>query len=309
MKIGVMSDIHSNILAFEACVRYLEKEGCDEYIFLGDYVSDTPYTRETLDLLYDHIGKYPSRLLKGNREEYMLAQRRAIADNDKEQIWTYNSASGNLLYTYEQLTPEDLDFFEKLPVTFEYNVPGHPSVRCCHGSPASTRELVQLDSDKARNWLERISEDYMLCAHTHFPGEYSYRGKHYYNSGCIGISIGDPGYAQCMILKDEESDGRIIWRPEFLRIPYDNRKVVSDMFTSGLSKKAPWFINSNIQILLTGTDNSAKLVEKAAELSRAADEKRGWPFIKEKYFEEAARKVGVPDYRKYENDPQMLYKI
>ena len=38
MKIGVISDIHSNIVAFRACVDYLEEEGCDEYFLLGDYV-------------------------------------------------------------------------------------------------------------------------------------------------------------------------------------------------------------------------------------------------------------------------------
>lgn len=53
MKIGVISDIHSNIVAFKACTKYLEEQGCDEYLLLGDYISDTPYTRETLDYLYE----------------------------------------------------------------------------------------------------------------------------------------------------------------------------------------------------------------------------------------------------------------
>ena len=70
----------------------------------------------------------------------------------------------------------------------------------------------------------------MLCAHTHFPGEYSYQGKHYYNSGSVGITIGDPGYAQCMILKDVELDGKVVWQPEFLRIPYDNHKVFQAVY-------------------------------------------------------------------------------
>ena len=30
--------------------------------------------------------------------------------NHPEERWTYSSASGNLLYTYENLTAEDLDF-------------------------------------------------------------------------------------------------------------------------------------------------------------------------------------------------------
>lgn len=45
MKIGIISDIHSNIYAFKACTEYMEKQKCDEYFFLGDYISDTPYKR------------------------------------------------------------------------------------------------------------------------------------------------------------------------------------------------------------------------------------------------------------------------
>ena len=39
MKIGIISDIHSNIYAFKACTEYMEKHKCDEYFFLGDYTA------------------------------------------------------------------------------------------------------------------------------------------------------------------------------------------------------------------------------------------------------------------------------
>ncbi len=298
MKIGVISDIHSNIIAFRAVTDYMEKEGCDEYLFLGDYVSDTPYARETMDHLYGFRASHTCHFLRGNREEYMLAQRTAQRTGNKEQIWIYNSASGNLKYTYEQLSEKDLDFFESLPIYFDYKKEGMPVIRCCHGSPESSRELIRLRSDRARKWLEQIEGDYLLCAHTHFPGEYEYKEKHYFNSGCVGISIGDAGYAQCMILHSAKEDGKEVWKPEFLRIPYDNKKVVEDMFSSGLIDKAPWFINSNIQILLTGEDNSAAMVELAAKLSKEAGEEKVWPHLDEKYFETAAKELGIPDYRK-----------
>ena len=297
MKIGVISDIHSNIVAFRACTKYMEDAGCDEYLFLGDYISDTPYTRETLDYLYDFTAAHTCSLLRGNREEYMLSQQEAIKAGDTDRLWSYNSASGNLLFAYDQLTESDILFFDVMPITFDYQKPGLPTIRCCHGSPENARELIQLNSDRARYWLDNIPYDYLLCAHTHFPGEYSYHGKHYYNSGCVGISIGDAGFAQCMILQDVEENGKIIWKPAFLRIPYNNYKVVRDMAGSGLLDKAPWFINSNIQILLTGIDNSAKMVELATRLSEEAGELKGWPLTKEKYFEQAAKELKIPDYR------------
>ena len=298
MKIGVISDIHSNIVAFKACIEYLEKAGCEEYFFLGDYVSDTPYTKETMDTLYEFVHEHKCHLLRGNREEYMLAQQNVRESGESEQKWIYNSASGNLLYTYELLTERDLTFFRELPISFVFEKPGYPSIMCCHGSPENARELVQLGSDRAKFWLDHIPCRYMICAHTHFPGEYTYKGKRYFNSGCVGISIADAGFAQCMILKDATVDGEVVWQPEFLRIPYDNQKVVDDIISCGLLDKAPWFINSNIQILLTGEDHAAELVELASKLAAQSGETQKWPRIDEKYFAMAAEELCIPDYRR-----------
>ena len=131
MRLGIISDIHSNILAFKECVKKLEAERCDEYLFLGDFVSDTPYTRETMDYLYEFIDTHTCRLLRGNREEYMLSQRKVLREGPEDQKWIYNSASGNLLYSYELLTMKDLDFFESLPISFTYEKEGYPAIKCC----------------------------------------------------------------------------------------------------------------------------------------------------------------------------------
>jgi len=297
MKLGIISDIHSNIIALKACIEYMESVSCDEYLFLGDYVSDTPYTRETMDFLYEFMTKASCHFLRGNREDYMLAQREVIENNREKEKWSWNSASGNLLFAYEQLTERDFDFFENLPITFRYEKEGYPAITCCHGSPASSRELMLVGQDNTKTWLDTVDTDYLLCAHTHYPGEMEYHGKHYYNSGCVGIAINDCGFAQCMILEDVTHNGKTEWKATFLKISYDNKKVVDDIRSSGLLDKAPWFINSNIQILLTGIDYSAELVAVASAKAAKADKDTAWPRIDEKYFEEAAREGGVPEYR------------
>lgn len=305
MKLGVISDIHSNVIAFRAAVAALEAKGCEEYLFLGDYVSDTPYTRETLDDLYDFMKAHRCSLLRGNREDYMLTQHEVRKNGIQEQFWINNSASGNLLYTYEQLTEEDFAFFESLPISFRYEREGCPAITCCHGSPDNNRELLQLGGDNTKRWLEKVDTDYLLCAHTHFPGEFPYMGKHYFNSGCVGISINDAGYAQCMTLELTETDGGAAWKPEFMKVPYDNRRVVDDIVSCGLLDRAPWFINSNIQTLLTGEDHAAELCALAAELSEAVGEKNVWPLIGEDYFAQAVEALGIPDYRRRQGDRQI----
>ena len=297
MKVGVISDIHSNYYAFRACVDYMVQEGVKDFLFLGDYVSDTPYPERTMELIYDLREKYTVQMLRGNREEYLLEQQ-AVQKGVKEGIkWPANSASGNLLFTYERLTKRDWELFESLPITFRYEYEDYPAITCCHGSPGNARELMQINGENTKQWLAQIDTDYLLAAHTHYPGEAEYDGKHYFNTGCVGIAIGDVGYAQCMILHGEEENGCKKWVPEFLKIPYENQLVVRDIFTSGLHKMAPWFINSNIQILLTGEDHSAEMVALANKLqTEDTCEEARWPLIEEKYFKQAAEMLGIPDY-------------
>ncbi len=294
MKIGILSDIHSNVIAFKACITYMEAVSCDEYLFLGDYISDTPYTRETMDYLYEFSASHSCRFLRGNREEYMLEQREALAQNIEHKKWAWNSAAGNLLFAYKQLTEKDFSFFDNLPITFQYKKEGYPAITFCHGSPVSSRERLLVDGDNTKEWLEDIDTDYLICAHTHLPGEQAYHGRHYYNCGSVGIAIGECGQAQCMVMEDICVNGKTEWKPTFLKIPYDNGQVVRDIRKSGLLDKAPWFVNSNIQILLTGTDHSSQLAELAGKLAKEAGEQLS---ADEKYWEEAARQLGVPDYR------------
>ena len=61
--------------------------------------------------------------------------------------------------------------------------------------------------------------------------------------------------------------------------------------------KAPWFINSNIQILLTGVDHSAEMVSAALNKAKEENKEAAWPWIEEKYFEAATKELGIPDYR------------
>lgn len=300
MKIGVLSDIHGNYYAFKACIDYMLDVGVTEFLLLGDYVSDTSFPEKTIELIHELRDKYTVHMLRGNREEYLLEQRKVQRGNKDGIKWIPNSASGNLLFTYERLSQRDWKLFEELPITFRYEYPDFPAITCCHGSPGNARELLQLNGENTKEWLEQMDTDYLLAGHTHFPGESEYGAKHYFNAGCVGIAIADAGYAQCMILHGIEENGQKKWEPVFLKIPYNTAMVIEDIFASGLYDMAPWFLNSNIQILLTGVDHSAEMVSMAMELqAKDTGKEVKWPLIEEKYFRQAAEALGIPDYRFY----------
>ncbi len=296
VQIGVISDIHNNVVAFKTCVEYMKSRGIHEFIFLGDYVSDTTYVRESMDYLCRLCEENKVWIIRGNREEYMISQWKVRNGAEEGPLWKNNSCSGNLLFTLERLEEKDIRFFEDLPISLRFDYEDYPSITCCHGSPASTRELMQLDGENTVQWLQQIDTDYLLAAHTHFPGETHLGGKTYFNSGCVGIAIEDVGNAQCMILHGVTREGEKRWEGEFLSLPYDVRTVVRDIFKEGLSARAPWFINANLHIFLTGIDRCAQLVQLAGKLSGQT-----WPDVEEAYFEEAAAMLEIPDYRKPEN--------
>lgn len=298
IKVGVISDVHSNYHAFKVCVDYMKAQGITDFILLGDYVSDTADTVKTMELLYELIDNNHVSLLRGNREEYMLEQWKIRKGQSEGSVWLKNSASGNLLYTFDRLTERDFQFFDRLPITFRYEKSGFPAITCCHGSPDNARELMELYGENTREWMKKVDAEYLMAAHTHFPGELHEYGKTYINCGCVGVAIGDAGFAQCAILHGVEDNQKKRWVPEFLRLPYDTELVVKHIIESGLLDMGKWFVNGNIHILKTGLDYCAQMVAMANELASAdSNGTAQWPYIDERYFEQAARHFGVPDYR------------
>ncbi len=299
-RIGVISDIHSNFYAFQTCVKYMEQQGITTFLLLGDYISDTPFVRETLDYVAELQSRYQVHLLKGNREDYMLEQRSVRLGQREGPLWKNNSCSGSLLYTFEKLTEEDFAFFESLPKAFVFSAADYPAVTCCHGSPENTRELMELDGENTRQWMERVETEYLLAAHTHMPGELVWKGKRYFNAGSCGLAVNEVGRAQCLILNGTEQNGRKGWDAEFLSLPYDKEDLIRQMYESGLTERAPWFVNSILYNLITGINVTAQLVSGASELQRKADPegKLSWPDIGEEYFQRTALELGIPDYRR-----------
>lgn len=48
MKIGVIADIHNNVVALEAILDVFKKNGCSEILCCGDIIGIGPYPEETV---------------------------------------------------------------------------------------------------------------------------------------------------------------------------------------------------------------------------------------------------------------------
>lgn len=71
MKIGIISDIHSNIEAFIEVINYMRSNDVDKIICLGDIIGIGPYPEKCIEYIIKNRDYFLS-CVKGNHENYLL---------------------------------------------------------------------------------------------------------------------------------------------------------------------------------------------------------------------------------------------
>lgn len=285
-KIAVIGDIHSNYVGLEKCIEHALRQNPDEFLFLGDYISDCPYPQKTMQIIYEMKQDYCCRFIRGNREEYMLNHKK-----HPQERWTYSSASGSLLYTYENLTERDFAFFESLAIKGYYEKEGFPPFRYCHGSLVCSNEILEPDGENTVKLMKSLDVNLLVSGHVHFQEEKQYGGKKILHPGAVGVSWHFDGKTQYMMLHGKETG----WEAEFFQLDYDVEKLVEDFKTSGLIKKAPAWSKITIHTLRTGNDYNLACLKRASRLCEETEGSVSWPDIPEKYWQQALWEFGIED--------------
>lgn len=102
MRYLILSDIHANLEALDAVMKYATAIDYDQIIVLGDVLDYGPNPKEVLDLL---VRLKPKLVLMGNHDYAVLKNR-----NDAWAHWTYSQLSPRYLGI--------IDSFEFSPVFF-----------------------------------------------------------------------------------------------------------------------------------------------------------------------------------------------
>ena len=82
MRIGLISDIHSNIDALHAVYQEFEERQVDKVICLGDIIGLGAHPEECIQFLKNHQDKILS-IVKGNHEDYLLKELPIYNHNNK----------------------------------------------------------------------------------------------------------------------------------------------------------------------------------------------------------------------------------
>lgn len=290
-KIAVIADIHSNHFALEAVLNYAKEQKVDEYIFLGDYVSDYSCPERTMALLYQIKQQAKCTFIRGNREDYLINYHHSLS-TDNPTVWLDNSTSGSLLYTYRNLTKEDIAFFESMPICKKMEWDGMPSVMVAHGSLTRNNELLQFGDENTKEVLRNLPTELLINAHTHIQGSFEYMGKRIVNAGACANSFGIPKKAAFVIMHGVDG----AWDIEFCQVPYDVKGLWNEMEESGLFEAVPGWSRVSLQLAYTGENLCDPCVKLAMELCKKRTGECNWPMVGEQDWEEAMRILGVLDF-------------
>jgi putative phosphoesterase len=139
MKIGLLSGIHGNLPALEACWSELKRLGADLAVNLGNVVQYGPFPSEALEFVRER----PVESVQGSCDR-AVARGRSSDGGSYQNVYWRELASEVLQWTASQLTEDDRRYLRKLPEELRYEV-GGTRLLCVHGLPGKITEDLSDD--------------------------------------------------------------------------------------------------------------------------------------------------------------------
>lgn len=219
MKLAVISDIHSNIYALNEVISDIKNKNIDMIICTGDLVG---------------YGTRPNEVINKIKEEKILT----IMGNYDEAIGNYKIVCGcdypdpkdaqkaalSMQFTSEKTTEENKKYLRNLPkeAVFTFN---NKKIRFVHGSTRIINEYLKENSKEAKEVMNELAEDILVCGHTHIPYAKYYGEKLLVNAGSIGKPKTNKPDANYVIIDISDSNVNV----EIVEVPYDFEKLAKEI--------------------------------------------------------------------------------
>ena len=219
VKIGLISDIHSNLAALEAVLNDMPK--VDRVICAGDLVGYGAEPNEVVEL----VRSKGIQVVMGNHDY-------AVMTKDVSDLKSV--AAEAALWTSRKLSPENIHYLSTLPTQLRLKV-GKSRLYVVHGSPRdnlgeyifpdiSNQELSQL--------IGELEEDIIILGHTHRPMKRMILGKLVVNPGGVGQPRDrNPKAGYAVLAIDGDVDA------EIKRVEYDIESTAKKIMAAGLPEE------------------------------------------------------------------------
>jgi len=158
MRYALIADIHANVTAFTAVLDDIKRKGGVEEIWcLGDVVGYGPDPHQCIELLrqYNHV------CVAGNHDWAAIGKLDTSDFNP--------DAAVACRWTAQQLTPEDVNYLESLPLVIQKG-----DFTLVHGSPREPIWEYLLSTSSAKENFAYFQSPFCLVGHSHVPLVFKY---------------------------------------------------------------------------------------------------------------------------------------
>jgi putative phosphoesterase len=182
MKIGVMADIHGDLVGFQTALRIFERERVDMTVCAGDIVERGSDADEVVRLIRErNISS-----IKGNHEY-------SVIGNQKR--WRQTGNPERMAQIGRIISDETLTYLESLPDSAQYDWE-NTRITMGHGTPWS--DVLAVFPDSRQGVFDQLFQRYgpntdiMILGHTHQPMRVYVQEMLVINPGSIyGVTIRD----------------------------------------------------------------------------------------------------------------------
>lgn len=221
MVVGIISDVHANVMALEAVLGVLHQESVDTIVCLGDLMGYGPSPNETIDLLKN----------EGVRCTLGPADERIAFDFARGSAPREGVADETLEWTQTIIEQRHVEFLRRLPVQLRIDTP-YGRMRFFHSSPERSGARLNLHQDEKDlvKILEANKCNVLAYGGSHVPFIRELPNGWIVNPGSVGLSLnGEPG-ADYALLRIEEDKVDV----SMGKVEYDFAAVAFDIIAWGL---------------------------------------------------------------------------
>lgn len=235
MKYALISDIHSNLPAFEAVLGDIDgRDDVEAMYHLGDLVGYAPWPDEVVGLIQER--KIPG--IAGNYDSTVANDYKHCgckAESPRAEELSHVSYE----WTRRHVSAESKSFLGELPFRMDLRPRGghtsRPQITLVHGTP--TLNTLCWTEDRPDSFCAKMANaaglkrgDLIAFGHTHKPWAREVEGIQFVNTGSVGKpKDGDP--RACYVLVEADGGGFAV---EFVRVEYDLNRAMEAIRKSEL---------------------------------------------------------------------------
>jgi predicted phosphodiesterase len=179
MRVALVSDIHGNLVSFEAVLADITREQVNQIVCLGDVPTFGPQPCEVMARLKD----LDCLCIMGNHDLELLNLDAALEDIDGPPLvveWIEWCAS--------QLSQADFEYLHSFQPLIEVPLDAKTTLLCFHGSPRSNKDYIfaTTPTTELDEMLARHTAIVMAGGHTHMQMLRRYNDVMVVNVGSVG---------------------------------------------------------------------------------------------------------------------------